>query len=110
MFGNKLSKIDKLVEKKKGDALAPLGLDKKQEVRLKAIQGMGQVGGDTCYNMLVTCLRDADPIVRSAAASALAQLADPRARGHIEHQLKAETDPQVRDHMKAALSKIHGGE
>ena len=110
MFGNKLLKIDRLVEKKKGDALAPLGLDKKQEVRLKAIQGMGQVGGESCYNMLVTCLRDADPMVRSAAAAALSQMGNPRARGHIEHQLKAETDPQVRDNMKAALGRIHGGE
>ena len=45
MFGNKLSKIDKLVEKKNGDALAALAIGQKQEVRLKAIAGMGLPAG-----------------------------------------------------------------
>ena len=108
MFGNKLSKVDKLVEHKKGDGLAALGHDKNQEVRLHAIAGMGKVGGDACYNTLVSLLRDPDPAIRGAAAAAMAQLGDPRARGHIEHQLAQETDPQVKPALKAALAKIHG--
>lgn len=108
MFGNKLAKIDKLVEKKNGDALAALAIGQKQEIRLKAIAGMGQVGGDSCYNVLVTCLRDADPQVRSAAAVSLAQVGDHRGRGHLEHQLKTESDPQVREALRKALGCIHG--
>ncbi len=108
MFGNKLEKIDKLVAHQKAEALVALGNDKNKEVRLKAIDGMGKVGGDSCYNMLVSLLRDGEPAVRAAAATAMAQMGQARARGHIEHQMEQEKDASVQAAMRAALGKIHG--
>lgn len=108
MFGNKLKKIDRLVERNKGDALAALGNDKNPEVRLSAIQGMGKVGGDAAYNTAVTLLRDPDPGIRGAAATALGDMGRSHGRVHIEHQIAHETDPQVKPLLRAALSKLHG--
>ena len=57
MFGDKIAKIPKLVEKKKFEPLIALASDKKMDVRLAAIAGLGRIDVDEAYNALVPMLR-----------------------------------------------------
>ena len=61
MFGDKIAKIPKLVEKKKFEPLIAMASDKKMDVRLAAIAGLGQVDVDEAYNALVPMLRENEP-------------------------------------------------
>ena len=70
MFGDKIAKIPKLVEKKKFEPLIAMASDKKMDVRLAAIAGLGQVDVDEAYNALVPMLRENEPEVRIAAGKA----------------------------------------
>ncbi len=106
MFGSNLSKVEKLVAKKKDADLAKLTGSKDEAVRLAAIAGLGKVGGEVGYNTLVTLLRSPEPQIRIAVANAMAELADPKHRAHIEHLSKSETDPKVAAALLAALGKI----
>ena len=105
MFGDKIAKIPKLVEKKKFEPLIAMASDKKMDVRLAAIAGLGQV--DVEYNALVPMLRENEPEVRIAAGKALATLGRPSARVHIEHQIHAEKDAKVAEELKKSLSVLH---
>lgn len=106
MFGSDLSKVEKLVAKKKDAELVKLTGSKDEAVRLAAIAGLGKVGGEICYNTLVTLLRSPEPQIRIAVANAMAELADPKLRAHIEHLAKSESDPKVAAALHAALGKI----
>lgn len=108
MFGNSLSKVEKLIEKKKDAELAKLAESKDEEVCLAAIAGLGKVRGEASFNMLVTLLRSPEPKVRIAVANAMAEYADTKLRAHIEHLLKSEADPQVIAALHNALGKIKG--
>lgn len=106
MFGNNIDKVERLIEKKKGDELVKLTADKDSTVRLKAIEGLGKVGGEAAFNTLITLLRSSEPSMRLAAANALGEMGDAKTRAHIEHQLKSEQDAQVGAALRAALGKI----
>ena len=106
MFGNNLSKVEKLIEKKKDAELAKLADSKDSAVRLAAIAGLGKVNGEASFNALVTLLRSQDPGIRVAVANAMAESGDPKLRAHIEHLLKNETDAKVIAALHAALGKI----
>ncbi len=108
MFGSKLSKIEKLVEKKKDDELSKLAESKDSEVQLAAIAGLGKVRGEAGFNMLVSLLRSPESKVRIAVAHAMAEYADSKLRAHIEHLLKSEADQQVIAALHDALGKIKG--
>ncbi len=108
MFGNGLSKIEKLVEKKKDGELAKLTASKDEAVRLAAIAGLGKVRGEAGFNALVSLLRSPEPKVRIAVANAMADYSDTKLRAHIEHLLKSEADPQVIAALHNALGKIKG--
>ena len=75
----KLEKIEKCVQKGKEDELVKLVHDRDKNVRLAAIAGLGRAGKDNACNVLITLLLDDDPEIRSASASALGDLGDPRA-------------------------------
>ena len=107
MFGDKIAKIPKLVEKKKFEPLIAMASDKKMDVRLAAIAGLGQVDVDEAYNALGPMLRENEPEVRIAAGKALATLGRPSARVHIEHQIHAEKDAKVAEELKQSLSVLH---
>ena len=69
MFGNKLDKIQKLVEGGKEAALIKLAKDKDKTVKLAAIAALGKIGKDDSFNIMVPdMLIDDDPDVRIAAA------------------------------------------
>lgn len=106
MFGSDLSKVEKLVAKKKDADLAKLTGSKDEAVRLAAIAGLGKVGGEAGYNTLVTLLRSPDPQTRIAVANAMGELADPKLRAHIEHLAKSEKDQKVAAALLSTLGKI----
>ena len=106
MFGSKMSKVEKAIEKNNLKALLDLADAKDPEVRMAAIVGMGKVGGDDASNYLITQLRNPEAPVRIAVAQALGLLADMHTKAHVAAQLAKETDPEVRDAMSKAMGNI----
>ncbi len=106
MFGNSLSKVQKLVEKKKDGELAKLAGSKDEVVRMAAIAGLGKVRGEAGFNALVALLRDPDAKVRAAVAGAMGEYGDPKLRAHIEHLLKSEPDETVKAALVGALGQM----
>lgn len=106
MLGSSLSKVEKLVRKGKANELIRLTDDKDSALRLKAIEGLGKVGGFAGLNALITLLRDTDPAIRIAAAKALEEQGDVKSRTHVEYQLKNEQDEKVKEALRSALAKI----
>ena len=102
MFGNKLGKVERAIEKKKVDKLAELMMDKDEAVRLAAIDGLGKLKAGDAVNPLITLLRDASAQVRVHAAQALGQIGDPHSKAHIIHAAQAEKDEQVKQEMVRA--------
>jgi HEAT repeat protein len=103
MFGNNLNNIKKLTGKKNSEALAKFLTSKDMQVRIAAINGLGESGGETAFNHLTPSLRDSNPLIRTAAATALRALEDPRAVAFISNSLKNETDPETKEAMSKAL-------
>ncbi len=56
------------------DALADLADDPDTAVRLAAISSLGQIGGAEARDVLIYCYESADPVIREAASSALAEI------------------------------------
>lgn len=106
MFGSSLSKVQRLVEKKKDGELVKLAGGKDIETRLAAIAGLGKVRGEAGFNALVALLRDPEPRIRAAVASAMGEFGDSKLRAHIEHLLKSEADAKVAAALRDALSRI----
>jgi HEAT repeat protein len=103
MFGSKTSKIEKLTAKKKSEQLTKFLSDKDPAVRLAAIKGLGQAGGEPAFNSLVSLLRDSNANMREAAASALEVLKDPKSCAFLSARLKDETDASAKAAMNRAL-------
>ena len=108
MFGDSVSKVEKLIEKKKDAELVKLAGSKDEKVRLAAIAGLGKIQGEASYNALVALLRSTEAAVRAAVASAMAEYGDSKLRAHLEHLMKSETDPGVIAALHNALAKIKG--
>ena len=106
MFGNKLTKIEKLTAKKNAAGLIPLTSNKSEEIKLAAIRGLGSCDSDEAFNTIVPLVHDSSAAVRKAAVSSLAQMGRPAGRVHIEHQMRVEKDDQVLSAMKLALASI----
>ena len=108
MFGNSLSKVEKLIEKKKDAELAKLAESKDEKVRLAAIVGLGKIRGEASYNALVALLRSTEAAIRAAAVNAIAEYGDSKLRAHLEHLLKSEADAGVIAALHNALAKVKG--
>lgn len=108
MFGNGITKVEKLIEKKNDTELAKLVESKDEKVRLAAIMGLGKVRGEASYNALVALLRNTEAVIRAAAVKAIAEYGDSKLRAHLEHLIKSETDSGVIAALHAALIKVKG--
>lgn len=106
MFGSKLGKIDKMIEKNQAEKLEKLLKDKDQQVVLAAIDGLGQCTGDTAFNALVGLILSPDTQVRIHAINALGVMGLPKARTFLLHQKTEETDKAVLAAIEDALKKI----
>lgn len=108
MFGNSVKKVEQLKSKGKADKLAALTGDRKEDVRLAAIAALGEVGGETAVNTLVTLLLSPEDSTRLAAANAMGVMKNPRMRVNVVHQLQRETNPEVKAALEKALLSIRG--
>jgi len=108
MFGSKMSKVEKAVEKQNAKALIDLAGAKDLELQLAAILGLSKVGGDDTTNYLITKLNDANPQIRTAVAQALGTLGDMHTKAHLSAQIARETDASVREAMSKAMANIKG--
>lgn len=106
MFGNKMHKVEKAIEKNKGDVLVGLLTDKDDSVRLAAIDGLGKTRSNEGTNSLINLLHDPSAEVRKHAASALAAIGDVHAKAHISHALSVEKDAGAKSAMQAALGQL----
>ena len=106
MFGSKISKIGKMIEKNQVEKLESLLKDKNMDVVLAAIDGLGQCTGDTAFNALVPLILSPDAQVRTHAVKALGVMGLPKARTFLLHQKDAEKDPAVLAALEEALKKI----
>ena len=106
MFGSKIGKIGKMIEKNDAEKLEKLLKDKDMEVVLAAIDGLGQCSGDTAFNALVPLILSPDAQVRAHAVKALGVMGLPKARTFLLHQKEEEKDPAVLAAMEEALKKI----
>ena len=104
---SKLEKIEKYVAGHMEEKLVKLAQDKDQEVRLAAIAGLGKVGKDDGFNLLITLLSDGDPRLRAASARALGELGNEHATAHLTHRLEHETDAEVAAAIKEAVAALH---
>lgn len=106
MFGNKLNKIPKMVEKNQADKLSALLNDRDENVVLTAIDGLGQCTGDEAFNALVPLLHAANDKVRTHAVLALGKMGLPKARTHLLHLRDSEKDQPVLTAIAEALKQI----
>ncbi len=110
MFGGKMEKVAKAVESGKEAVLLKLSRDKDKTVRLSAIAGMGKIGRDDSFNLLVPMLSEEDPDVRAAAAAALGVMKNEHASAHLRYRLEREKDPNVLSAIKTAITQLGGGQ
>ena len=108
MFGNNIRKIERLTNRKKSEALLKYLTNKDEKVRIAAVLGLGASGGDSAFNNLTPLLRDGNPPIRAAAATALRALEDPRAVAFISNSFKDEKDSAAKEAMGRALSAFSG--
>lgn len=106
MFGNKLSKIEKMVAKNQAEKLMGLLNDKDETVVYAALDGLGKCTGDVAFNALVPLVHNANPTVRAHAARALGTMGLPKARTFLLHQRDAEKDPEVLKAISEALNHL----
>lgn len=110
MFGNKLEKVASAIEKGKEGALLKLAQDKDKNVQLAAIAGLGKVGKDDGFNLMVPLLTAEDADLRAAAASALGEMRNEHASAHLRYHLESEKEAKVKEAMKEAITKLGGGQ
>ena len=106
MFGNKMHKVEKAIEKNKGDVLVGLLTDKDEAVRLAAIDGLGKVKSADGVNPLVNLLHDTSAEVRKHAALALGAIGEAHATAHINFACEKETDPAAKAAMQQAMNML----
>ena len=106
MFGNKLTKIPKMVEKNQAEKLEKLLTDKDMQVKLAAVDGLGQCTGDVAFNALVPLINHPEVDMRVHTINALGMMGLPKARTFLLHRRDQETDAGVNKAIAEALHRI----
>ena len=106
----RIAALDSLVELDQAQALRVAGgivaRDADSEVKLFAIEILGDGEDIASVNPLALGLDDKDPEVRIAAATALAKFDQPAAKQALIAALRRESDPDVRDEIVASLEML----
>ena len=111
MTDRKEKKLAKLVENQDAGRIIEMITEKDVALSLKAAAALGKVpGNDDAYNMLITLLRSPMAKMRVVAVNALAEMADQKARAHVDHNYLSETDEEVREAMRQAMAILHSNE
>lgn len=77
-------------------------------IRVNALRIAGDTGDRRLVSFILPRLDDLDPLVRAAAARAIANLADRKALGYLEARRNAERVPAVRNEIAAAIATLTG--
>jgi len=79
---------------------------KDDTARVSAIKALGQIGSNKAIDCLLEMLHDRDPEVRSAAATSLGQIKDPKALEELTKALEEDSDVNVRRLASIAIGEI----
>lgn len=106
MFGDKMAKVAKAIEKKNEGQLLKLMDTKDKNVKIAAMKGLGKVGSDDGFNALIPLLHNPDDDIRVAAAQALGEMGNGHAKAFISNQMAKEKNNSVKGAMAHALNLI----
>ena len=106
IFGDKTKKIDGYVSKGKSVKIVPLLMDRKKDVRLKAIKALGSIGDDTSVNNLILLLSDPDPEIRKQTATSMGDIGKDVCKTHLQSRVKIEKDEDVLASVHDSIMRI----
>ena len=101
-----LEKIMKLGKKQKINDLVKASYDDDDEVRAACAQAMGLISTYESGMALIPLLRDSSPIVRSAAATSVADINAKHCEEYVKKLAFADADPEVRAIAKEAFDRL----
>jgi len=102
----KLKQISRAVEKKNIAQLQAHAQSTDPELRIAAVNGLAEVGGNGVFQPLIAQLSCPHPDVRIAAAAALGKLGEQRGRSFLLHYMNSDPDTEVRKAMRKALANL----
>lgn len=103
----KIEKIQKYVKKGNADKLAAMASDKDKEIRMAAIQGLGEViSNEKALNTLVALLEDGDADIREAAVAALGKSEGSYVETQLRYCLSHEKDERVVKTARESLARV----
>ena len=100
------AKIAKLAAKKKLDGIIKFTMDDNDEIRSAAATAMGSIPTYESGMALIPLLRDHSPMVRAAAATAVADIGAKHCEEYVKKLAFADSDPEVRVVAKAAFDRL----
>ncbi|MBB5265972.1 HEAT repeat protein [Catenibacillus scindens] len=101
---SKLDKVQKVVHKGKVHELVKLTQDKEEEIRMAAVSGLGEVGGDDGFNALIALLESEDEEIKIAAVKALAIVNNDHAETHLRYLMEHDSNPKIQEAIRKSLS------
>nr|WP_296832751.1 HEAT repeat domain-containing protein [uncultured Marvinbryantia sp.] len=103
----KLEKVQKYVKKGNADKLAALANDKDKEIRMAAIEGLGEINSnERALNTLVGLLEDDDADIRRAVVAALGKSEGSYVETQLRYCLSHEKDERVLETAKESLARM----
>lgn len=103
----KLEKIEKYAKKGNADKIVKLAGDKDKEIRMAAIEGLGEViSNEKALNTLVSMMKDEDADIRRAVAAALGKSEGSYVETQLRFCLSHEKDERVLETAKESLEKV----
>ena len=106
MFGNPITKIEKLAAKGKNAKLVPYMESKKKEIRIAAVKAVDSDRCEEAYNKLTSMRYAADKEERLAVIEALGNSKHPGAATLLTQDVAKEKDEEIVAAMRAAIIKV----